>query len=229
MKLLYSLILLVLTCLISLTQTQYISIQNYQFSGNCNRFINGSSSDSTETCVQDDLLSGQVTSEGFCLIFNEDISTLTISPNGNSIIQSIYSPTDYNCQGGIIKEKEHEIGECFSHCVDENHGKVYSLSTQSSISFPSNTFVEVFYSGECNGDWKNNFNYLDYFVINKCNIAYAFESLTYTFNCNSTSSWMSEFNDENCTVKPAGIQVDPLANSCSNASNNKNHLDICNV
>ncbi|KAN0004584.1 hypothetical protein ACTFIZ_010748 [Dictyostelium cf. discoideum] len=228
MKLLNSLILLVLTCLISSTQTQYISIQNYQFGGNCKSFNNGSSSASTATCVQDDLLSGQVTIEGFCLLFNEDISTLTISPNSNSIIQSIYAPTDYNCKGDIIKEKDHEIGQCLSHCVDENHGKVYSLSTQPSISFPLNTFVEVFYSGECKGDWKNNFNYLDYFVINKCNVAYAFESLTYTFNCNSTSSWISEFNDDNC-INKSGIQIDPLANSCSNGSNNKNHLDICNV
>ncbi|KAN0026903.1 hypothetical protein ACTFIU_009579 [Dictyostelium citrinum] len=228
MKLLYSLILLVLACLISSIKTQFISIQKYQFNGNC-KYVSGSSSDSPAICVQDDLLSGQITSENFCLIVNGNISTLTISPNGDSIVQSIYSSTDFNCQGGIVEEKEIEIGKCFSRCVDENNGEIYSFSTQPSINYPSNTFVEVFYSGECNGDWKNNFNYLDYYVNNKCNVAYAFQSVTYTFSCNSTASWISEFNDDACADKPSAIQVDPLANSCSNGANTKNHIDICNV
>ncbi|KAN0036193.1 hypothetical protein ACTA71_005497 [Dictyostelium dimigraforme] len=227
MKLFYLLILIVLTCFLSLIKSQYISIQSYQFSENCNNV--NSSINLPGSCAQDDLLSGQVTSEGFCLIANGEISILTISPNGNSIIQSIYASTDYDCQGDIVEEKEIEIGKCYSHCVDENHGKTYSLSVQPSIDLPSNSFVEVFYSGNCNGDWKNNFNYLDYYVINKCNVAFAFQTLTYTFACNSTTSWITEFNDNICADKPSGIQVNPLANSCGVNSNNKNHIDICNA
>ncbi|EAS66902.1 counting factor associated protein [Dictyostelium discoideum AX4] len=91
MKLLNSLILLVLTCLVSSINTQFISIQKYDFSGNCKNSSDSASSfeassESAAICMQNDLLSGIVTNEGVCLIFNEIPTTFLISSNGDYVV-----------------------------------------------------------------------------------------------------------------------------------------------
>ncbi|KAK5578304.1 hypothetical protein RB653_003260 [Dictyostelium firmibasis] len=222
MKLLNSLILLILTCMVSLGKTQQlISIGKYQFIGNC-KPTDGSgssassfeaSSDSPAICLQDDLLSGQVLKEGACIYFNTVPSTFSISPGGDSIIQSIFE--DNSCQGNVIEEKEIDIDQCYVSCVDDYHGNTYSFSINSSLSYPSNTYAEISYSGDCNGDWKNNFNYLEYYIINKCNVAHEIDTVTFIVGCNSTDSWVNEFYEsEVCTVSPSSTQAWPLGDNC---------------
>ncbi|KAM9982163.1 hypothetical protein ACTFIY_004487 [Dictyostelium cf. discoideum] len=233
MKLLNSLIFLVLTCLVSSISTQFISIEKYDFSGNCKNSSDSASSfeassESAAICMQNDLLSGIVTNEGVCLIFNESPTTFIISTKGNYIIRSIYDKNDLNCQGNIIENKAIEIGECFVECADDYHGSTYLFSTETSLSYPSNTFMEISYNGECNGQWKNSFNYLQYYIVNKCNVAHEIETHTFSVGCNSTSSWVSEYAGEVCTVDPTVTVTYPIVDNCGDLDNS-NFIGYCEI
>ncbi|KAM9955649.1 hypothetical protein ACTFIW_002289 [Dictyostelium discoideum] len=233
MKLLNSLILLVLTCLVSSINTQFISIEKYDFSGNCKNSSDSASSfeassESAAICMQNDLLSGIVTNEGVCLIFNDVPSTFLISSKGDYVVRSIYDKDDLNCQGSIIRNTAIEIGECFIECADDYHGSTYLFSTETSLNYPSNTYTEISYNGECDGQWKTSFNYLQYYIVNKCDVAHEIETHTFSVGCNSTSSWVSEYPGEVCTVRPSITYTNQIGDNCG-GFNSANFIGYCNI
>ncbi|KAN0036192.1 hypothetical protein ACTA71_005496 [Dictyostelium dimigraforme] len=235
MKLINSLFLLVLILFISSVKTQFISIERYEFSGNCKNGSGSSSASSFEAssespaiCLKNDLLSGIVTNEGVCLIFNEIPSTFIISTKGDYIIHSIFDQNDFNCQGNIIENKAIKIGECFNECSNDYHGSTFLFSTETSLSYPSNTFIEISYNGECDGQWKTSFNYLQYYIINKCNVAYEIDDHTFSVGCNSTYSWVTQYSGEVCTVNPIATVTNQITDNCGDLDNS-NYIDYCNI
>ncbi|KAN0004583.1 hypothetical protein ACTFIZ_010747 [Dictyostelium cf. discoideum] len=233
MKLLNSLILLVLTFLVSSINTQFISIEKYDFSGNCKNSSDSASSfeassESPAICMQNDLLSGIITNEGVCLIFNEVPSLFLIAAEGDYVVRSIYEKDDLNCQGNVIGNKAIKIDECFVECADDYHGSTYLFSTVTSLNYPSNTYIEISYNGQCDGQWKTGFNYLQYYIVDKCNVAHEIETHTFSVGCNSTSSWVSEYSGEVCTVEPAITYTNRIGDNCGQFLN-PNFIDYCNI
>ncbi|EGC30409.1 hypothetical protein DICPUDRAFT_83666 [Dictyostelium purpureum] len=186
--------------LFAMVHSEYVLMENYE---------NGSS------CSGESLIKGSILTKT-CFYNNNFSSVYLVS--GNKVIERRYR--DSNCNL-YLEEVIYEPNYCNS-----TSGDTLKFSILDNIDFPSNIYVTVDYSGECNGQYKDTFVSFNYYNLDFCSSSNRVSS---KMSCNSTSILTNSYKNLECSGSPSHTDVTPFFNYCTSYSGTYNHLEFCNL
>ncbi|KAM9982185.1 hypothetical protein ACTFIY_004468 [Dictyostelium cf. discoideum] len=204
------------------SQSSWASQSSWGSSDSSN-FLTASES-SGEACPSSSI-GGNIVQEGVCFYYADRLPSIyTVS--GENIVQTFYNETDYNCEGKPIDTVTAISGDCYSAC-NQGTGITFQLSAVSTPVIPTtNTIIEAVYTGECNGNYKNSFVSVYYKSLNTCNDNIVSQQGTVSFelSCNSTSSAVTIFGNDDCGGSPVYTLHEPIVNQCGDKYN---VIEVC--
>ncbi|EFA79644.1 hypothetical protein PPL_07503 [Heterostelium album PN500] len=150
------------TIALTLAKQQYINVRTFQYDINCNG--SGSLSDSYEACAPSLFIGEAFYKVGVCVSFNGLPTIFTIqNTEGVFIIDTTYQ--DFTCKIPLQYPSVVPQEECINIC--SANPTVVSIVDEI-VKSPANSYTEVSYAGSCNGNWKSNFNAIEYTLTNTC-------------------------------------------------------------
>ncbi|KAM9982184.1 hypothetical protein ACTFIY_004466 [Dictyostelium cf. discoideum] len=145
------------------------------------------------------------------------------SCNSTTIVLSIFENDD--CGGKLVDTVTAISGGCYSVC-NQGTGITFQLSVATPAIPTTNIFIEAVYTGECNGNYKNSFVSVYYKSLNTCNDNIVAQQGTVSFeiSCNSTSSAVTIFGNDDCGGSPVYSLNEPIVNQCGDKYN---FIEVC--
>ncbi|KAK5576389.1 hypothetical protein RB653_007531 [Dictyostelium firmibasis] len=206
---------------------QLLQIQYYQYeAGQCDG--SQSQSGSLEACSSSSNVVSTVYAKfDECLIFNDGFSILSLA-SSNSLNYSVY---ENDCNGPIVSSKIIELGSCSANCENEIQQNPFLISIvdQSSIEIPSqDSFATIYYGGDCDGDWKNSFSFIQFMTTNLC--VDEGENGSMMLSCNPIINQLTitSFNSLGCKNKSSATEIALSLENCNLFGNNTNMGLYCN-
>ncbi|KAN0034645.1 hypothetical protein ACTFIV_001176 [Dictyostelium citrinum] len=221
-------IIFILSTLISLVFSQQLfEINYYQYEeGQCDGSQDGSQS--LETCgTKNNIISTAYAKFDECLLFNGGFSRLSLV-SSNTVNYTVFY---HGCDEGVQQSEIIEIGSCFANCKDLVQQNSFSISIidESSIVIPkSNSFATIYYGGDCNGNWKSNFTYVEFMKTNLCVNQGDYGSSM--LKCSPTINQLTvhSYNSSDCEDQLSATEVPLSLENCNFFNDDMNMALYCN-
>ncbi|EGC35758.1 hypothetical protein DICPUDRAFT_78565 [Dictyostelium purpureum] len=221
MNILKSLLFSILSISLLKSTSSYILYEQYNYMGICP----GEPPVNPQCEMGENYFGAILYQESQCVTYN--LTSVIFTTKQDTIFETIYD--DSSCKGNIFNIVEHTSGSCESSCV-LGYGNTFKLSILENYEVPSDTYLSVTYSGECNGDFDKDFLQIDYQYVDKCtNIGFGIYSNSQSVSCNKTTTTVSTFSKPGCT---GGIYHESHyenQDNCKFDGGSLNYIDICNI
>ncbi|KAM9986667.1 hypothetical protein ACTFIY_011095 [Dictyostelium cf. discoideum] len=222
-----SIIFLLFTLISFVFSQQLFEINYYQYEkGQCDGSQDGSGS--LEACGQSsNIVSTAYAKFDECLLFNGGFSRLSLV-SSNTVNYTVFY---HGCDEGIQQSEIIEIGSCFANCQDQTAQNSFSISIidESSVVIPnSNSFATIYYGGDCNGDWKSNFTFIEFMDTNICVNQGVYGSLMLSCNPNINQLTIHSYDTQNCENQLSATEVPLSLENCNFFNDDMNMALYCN-
>ncbi|KAN0050824.1 hypothetical protein ACTA71_009650 [Dictyostelium dimigraforme] len=219
-------IILIFTFISLVFSQQLFEINYYQYEeGQCDGSQDGSGS--LETCGNsNNVISTAYAKFDECLLFNGGFSKLSLV-SSNTVNYTVFY---HGCDEGIQQSEIIEIGSCFANCKDQVQQNSFSISIiDESIEIPkSNSFATIYYGGDCNGNWKANFSFIEFMTTNKCVNEGDYGSTMLTCNPYINQLTIQSFNTSDCQDQTSTSEIPLSLENCNFFNDDMNMALYCN-
>ncbi|KAM9972208.1 hypothetical protein ACTFIW_003567 [Dictyostelium discoideum] len=222
-----SIVFLLFTLISFVFSQQLFEINYYQYEeGQCDGSQDGSGS--LEACGHpSNIVSTAYAKFDECLLFNGGFSRLSLV-SSNTVNYTVFY---HGCDEGVQQSEIIEIGSCFANCQDAVAQNSFSISIidESSVVIPnSNSFATIYYGGDCNGDWKSNYTFIEFMNTNICVNQGVYGSLMLKCNPIINQLTIHSYDTQNCEDQLSATEIPLSLDNCNYLNDDMNMALYCN-